>query len=226
MSADGAPVVTREGENASSAVRIALLDGRAERRERLEARIAKHSPDLQVVVSAGSWPDLVQSPQFPAEIVLLDFPPTGPVSIEARVRSCRAAGATVLVLSNTVTSEARQRVLDAGAAVFLPGSAPSSEVVDRIRLALRRRRGENVSWRPLPGRPVGDRPRLSRGEEQALRLYAAGYSTSEVGARMNVQYETAKTFLRRVREKYARVGRPASKRAELIRRAAEDGILD
>jgi hypothetical protein len=43
---------------------------------------------------------------------------------------------------------------------------------------------------------------------------------------MNVQYETAKTYLRRVREKYAKVGRPASKKAELIRRAAEDGYLE
>ena len=31
---------------------------------------------------------------------------------------------------------------------------------------------------------------------------------------------------RRVREKYAKVDRPASKKAELIRRAAEDGYLE
>ena len=42
---------------------------------------------------------------------------------------------------------------------------------------------------------------------------------------MNVKYETAKTYLRRVREKYARVDRPAGKKADLIRRAAEDGYL-
>ena len=70
------------------------------------------------------------------------------------------------------------------------------------------------------------KPRLSPGEEEALRLYAAGFSTAEVAERMNVQYETAKTYLRRVREKYAKVSRPASKKAELIRRAAEDGYLE
>ena len=43
---------------------------------------------------------------------------------------------------------------------------------------------------------------------------------------MDVGYETAKTYLRRVREKYARAGRPASRKAELIRRAAEDGFLE
>jgi DNA-binding CsgD family transcriptional regulator len=50
-------------------------------------------------------------------------------------------------------------------------------------------------------------------------------STNEVAARMDVQYETAKTYLRRVREKYAKANRPASKKSELIRRAAEDGYL-
>ena len=33
------------------------------------------------------------------------------------------------------------------------------------------------------------------------------------------------TYLRRVREKYGKVGRPTSSRADLIRRAAEDGYL-
>jgi DNA-directed RNA polymerase specialized sigma24 family protein len=53
-----------------------------------------------------------------------------------------------------------------------------------------------------------------------------GLSTNEVAARMEVGYETAKTYLRRARDKYAKVGRPAGRRAELIRRAAEDGMLE
>ena len=70
-----------------------------------------------------------------------------------------------------------------------------------------------------------ERPKLSAGEVEALKLYVTGLSTSEVAESMNVQYETAKTYLRRVREKYAKVDRPASKKAELIVRAAEDGYL-
>jgi DNA-directed RNA polymerase specialized sigma24 family protein len=54
----------------------------------------------------------------------------------------------------------------------------------------------------------------------------SGLSTIEVAQQMNVKYETAKTFLRRVREKYAKAHRPASKKADLIRRAAEDGYLE
>jgi len=82
-------------------------------------------------------------------------------------------------------------------------------------------------WRPLPaGAAPQLRPKLSSGEQEAFKLYVTGISTIEVAARMNVQYETAKTYLRRVREKYAKIGRPASKKAELMRRAAEDGFLE
>jgi DNA-binding CsgD family transcriptional regulator len=81
-------------------------------------------------------------------------------------------------------------------------------------------------WRPLPsGATRHARPKLSQSEGEALALYASGLSTNEVATRMNVQYETAKTYLRRVRDKYARAGRPASTKSELIRRAAEDGYL-
>jgi DNA-binding CsgD family transcriptional regulator len=81
-------------------------------------------------------------------------------------------------------------------------------------------------WRPLPvGVTSVVRPALSDGERSALSLYVNGRTTGEVAAEMNVQYETAKTYLRRVREKYGRAGRPTSTRADLVRRAAEDGYL-
>ena len=82
------------------------------------------------------------------------------------------------------------------------------------------------AWRPLPvGAAPQTRPKLSHGEEEAFKLYVSGFSTTEVASHMNVQYETAKTYLRRVREKYGKAGRPTSSRADLIRRAAEDGYL-
>ena len=80
-----------------------------------------------------------------------------------------------------------------------------------------------------PNEPRATNPQgvhLSPSEERALRYYVQGLSTVEVSRRMDVGYETAKTYLRRVRQKYAKADRPASRRSELIRRAAEDGYLD
>lgn len=209
-------------------VRLAVLDDHEVLLDSLSTWIAANAPDFDLVLIASTWLELVHSDRFPTELVLLDFQLKEPVSIEARVRTCRAAGAKVIVLSSVDSQDARDRASAAGAAAFLSKTQSMREVMDAARAVM----GMDPS-RPVPrnGQSLvvsaspGSRPKLSRGEQEAFTLYVSGFSTTEVAARMNVQYETAKTYLRRVREKYARANRPASKKADLIRRAAEDGYL-
>jgi DNA-binding NarL/FixJ family response regulator len=209
-------------------VRLAILDDHEVLLDSLSTWVAANAPDFDLVLSATTWLQLVHSDNFPTDLVFLDFQLKEPVSIEARVRTCRAAGAKVIVLSSLDTRESQERALDAGAAAFLSKTLPMREVMDAARSIM----GVDVEtnpkrdWRPLPvGATSQSRPKLSAGEVVALKLYVAGFSTVEVASQMNVQYETAKTYLRRVREKYAKANRPASKKSELIRRAAEDGYL-
>jgi len=209
-------------------VRLAILDDHEILLDSLTSWIAANAPDFELVLSASTWLQLVHSDRFPTDLVFLDFQLREPVSIEARVRTCRAAGAKVIVLSSLDSRESRQRALDAGASAFLSKTLSMAEVMDAARGVMGVQSDATVQrdWRPLPvGATDMTRPRLSPGEIEAFTLYVQGASTADVAARMNVQYETAKTYLRRVREKYAKANRPASKRAELIRRAAEDGYL-
>ncbi len=216
------------GEPVAVPVRLAILDDHEVLLDALTSWVAQNAADFDVVLAASSWLELVQSPAFPTDLVFIDLQLKEPISIEARVRTCRAAGAKVIVLSSLDTREARERAAAAGAADFLPKSLPMAAVM----AAARRVMGlgepdvapevDHAQHPPLQHL----KPKLSPGEEDALRLYAAGYSTNAVASQMGVQYETAKTYLRRVREKYAKVGRPASKKAELMRRAAEDGYLE
>jgi DNA-binding NarL/FixJ family response regulator len=134
----------------------------------------------------------------------------------------------VIVLSAIDTQADRDSALAAGAAAYLNKSQPMSEVmaVARTVMGLDGTATPARAWRPLPtGATQIARPHLSDGERLALSLYADGRTTGQVAREMGVQYETAKTYLRRVREKYGKVGRPTSSRADLIRRAAEDGFL-
>ncbi|MCU1558187.1 MAG: Two-component system response regulator [Microbacteriaceae bacterium] len=209
-------------------VRLAILDDHEVLLDSLSSWISANAPDFDLVLSAHTWLQLVHSDNFPTELVFIDFQLKEPVSIEARVRTCRAAGAKVIVLSSLDTREARDRALDAGASTFLSKSIPMREVMEAARSVMGVATGEALQrdWRPLPiGAINQSRPKLSHGEAEAFKLYVSGFSTTEVAQQMNVQYETAKTYLRRVREKYAKANRPASKKAELIRRAAEDGYL-
>ncbi|CAN5469315.1 two-component system response regulator VraR [soil metagenome] len=209
-------------------VRLAILDDHEVLLDSLSSWISANAPDFDLVLSASTWLQLVHSDNFPTDLVFLDFQLKEAVSIEARVRTCRAAGAKVIVLSSLDSKETRDRALDAGVSAFLSKSLPMREVMDTARriMGVDTNTSHQRDWRPLPvGAMNQSRPKLSAGESQALTLYVSGLSTAEVAERMHVQYETAKTYLRRVREKYSKANRPASKKAELIRRAAEDGYL-
>jgi len=212
-------------------VRLALLDDHGLIVDSLATWFSENAPDFVVVVRATTWMDLIRSPEFPVDLVLMDLQLGDSVSIESRIRACRAAGAKVVVVSALDDDASRERCISAGAAAFVSKTLPADQLVD---LARRVARGERLRRRSAvagdstdaAAHDDGGSARLSAAEERALRLYAQGYSTLEVAHRMDVGYETAKTYLRRVREKYARAGRPASRKSELIRRAAEDGFLE
>lgn len=222
-----------ESTVAAPAVRLAILDDHGLIVDSLSTWFADNAPDFTVVIAVTSWMDLIRSPEFPVDLVLMDLQLGDSVSIESRIRACRAAGSKVLVVSALDDEASRQRCMTAGAAGFVSKTLPADVLVDYAR---RVAHGERLP-RPPRGRHETDYntgatvghdsdAHLSSAEERALRLYAQGYSTIEVARHMDVGYETAKTYLRRVREKYAKVGRPASRKAELIRRAAEDGLLE
>ncbi|MFP3464322.1 response regulator transcription factor [Leifsonia sp. SIMBA_070] len=220
----GAPAAPSEPR-----IRLAILDDHEILLDSLASWIERNAPEFDLVVRAASWLELVHSDAFPTDLVIMDLQLKESVSIGARVRTCRAAGAKVVVLSAVDTPEDRDAALAAGAISYVSKSQPMTELVAAALAAAGRGPGSSTptppAWRPKPLIPDSARPRLSDGERQALVLYADGRTTSEVARAMNVQYETAKTYLRRVREKYGKAGRPTSSRADLIRRAAEDGYL-
>lgn len=208
-------------------VRVGLLDDHEVILDAIASWIAGNAHDFDLAVAASRWIDFVRSASFPVDVVLMDFQLVEPVSIEARIRTCRAAGAKVIVISALDIPEARQRAAAAGALAFLPKSLPLAEVLASVRDVLGMPAREADADARVASRTGSlDKPSLSPGERQALLLYVAGRTTAQVAASMDVKYETAKTYLRRVREKYQRVGRPASRKSDLIRRAAEDGFLE
>jgi len=213
----------------SSRVRLAVLDDHEVLLDSLGSWISANAPDFDLVLTASTWLHLVHSEKFPTDLVFIDFQLSESVSIEARVRTCRAAGARVFVISSLDSRESRERALAAGASAFLLKPLSMKDVMNTAREVMDFTRDTTLQrdWRPLPeaARAPHVRPGLSASETDALKLYVSGHSTAEVAVALNVQYETAKTYLRRVREKYAKANRPASRKADLIRRAAEDGYL-
>lgn len=230
MTMNGAESPLASQPAVSAPIRLGILDDHELLLDSMVSWINENAPEFEVVVRAERWVDLVRSSGFPTQLVLMDFQLVEQVSVEARIRTCRAAGAVVVVMSALDSHEARERALNAGAVAFLS----KSESMQEFRAVARSVMGLPPLGASMnassPGSSVSDRteivrPKLSQGELEALRLYVAGNTTAAVARHMNVKYETAKTYLRRVREKYAKANRPASRRADLIMRAAEDGYL-
>ena len=70
------------------------------------------------------------------------------------------------------------------------------------------------------------RPRLSPRQHEVLVAYVAGSALLPTVAReLGMDPETLKTHLRRIRAKYAEVGRSAPTRRDLYVRAVEDGLV-
>ena len=212
------------------AVSLTILDDHGLLVDSLTSWFRGNAPDFDVAVAETSWAGCLANSAFPSDVVLMDYQLAEPVSIEARVLTCKAAGSRVVVMSALASPELQERVLTSGADAFFDKSTSMNVVAARMRTLLgmpqiTAETGDSAASGAPPHAEELVKPRLSAGEEQALVLYCRGLATKEVADAMNVQFETAKTYLRRVREKYARAGRPASRRADLVRRAAEDGYL-
>lgn len=221
-------------------LRVAICNSDHRFADQFSDFLSENASHLQVVLISQTWPQLVEDENFPARVVFLDVDAEESVSLRARIRACRATGAVVVAVTAVAEGAAdwqqTQGVVEAaGAKGLVSTHSPFSNVVELIGQVADPVSSRSVDddWRPLPGtmqsagrdRAVVTAPRLSRGELEAVALYASGKTVAEVGTAMNVQYETAKTFLRRVREKYALLGRPASNREDLTSRATEDGFL-
>jgi DNA-binding NarL/FixJ family response regulator len=68
----------------------------------------------------------------------------------------------------------------------------------------------------------GRRPHLSAREWAVLHAYTSGLTLDTAARRVGISPATAKTYLARVKAKYAEVGRPAHTKLELAVRVRED----
>lgn len=173
-------------------------------------------PGLQLSAVASRFTDLVVDPGFPGDVVVLAEEAGRPLF--AHTVTAAAAGALVVVHADA--DDELRRKLEGTGAIVVPLAGSAVAVVEQVSAVRQpRRRGARVLD------DAHRRPRLSSGERRAFAHYVQGLTTVQVAAAMGVGYETAKTFLRRVRAKYAAVDRPAGKRIELSQRAEEDGLL-
>ncbi|WP_143229267.1 transcriptional regulator [Actinophytocola xanthii] len=160
-----------------------------------------------------------------ADVVVLDLLLADGSDPVRNVRRLVETGSRVLVVSVVPHGERGIDVVRAGAVGYLTKDHDLDVLADAVRSAAA---GETVHSPELAfawcrsDRP--DRPQLSTQERAVLLAYASGLTLATAARQVGIRPATAKGYLDRVKEKYARAGRPAYTKVELAARVREDGI--
>jgi DNA-binding NarL/FixJ family response regulator len=198
-----------------------LLDG-------LTAWIRARTDEVRVVVTCTTWAQLLLAEAYPVDVVLLDLELGDDLPSAIKIATLRMAGVAAVVVSTYADPALVRECISAGALGYVPKSEDASVILDAVHTAAR---GETYLSATVAAALVADDgrgdpvPKLSEQERRVLVLYASGLPMKSVARRLDVGYETAKSYLGRVREKYAECGREARSKIDLRRRAVEDGLI-
>ena len=210
--------------------RIAVVEDHLLQRRRTEELIGAQR-GLEVVRSVETlddlvtWLDGIDSRALPHLIILDLVVDRGRDADPERVAALVDAGIHVLVLSAMASPPLVRAMLRSGIDGVVGKRDEDQDIISAIWSILGKRQWMSAE---LAAVIAGDdqRPGLSRQEERVLVLYASGLTISQVAERIGVSTETARTYLGRVKRKYAELGRTVRSKVDLTRAATVDGLID
>ncbi|MFI7586123.1 response regulator [Spongisporangium articulatum] len=209
-------------------VRVGIVDDHRLMLEGLSTWLREQTEDVDVAVAVTGFDDLVHDSAYPVDVVLLDLELGDDIPVPPRIARLTAEGVAVVVLSTFADPRRVRESIAAGALGYVPKSESGTELLAALHAAAR---GDAHVTPALAGMLLDDgnstgAPALSPQERRALTLYASGLPLKSVARQLDISMETAKTYLARVRDKYAAAGREARTKIALHRRAVEDGLLE
>lgn len=182
--------------------------------------------DITMVAAVPSWSELLTHPAFPAEVVLLDVDLKDNIPISLKISTIKTAGSRVVLMSTYSDPNLVREALAAGALGYLVKSEDAGMIVEAIRAAAQ---GDSFVSAELDlalnSAEKSGAPKLSAQERRVMALYGGGDPVKAVAFQLSISEETAKSYLKRIREKYRISGIDVGTKVALRKRAIEDGIL-
>lgn len=220
---DAQPPVT-SGTAGGRRSRVALVDDHEVVALAVGALIDDH-PGLEFVGHATSVGALLERAPH-VDLVVLDLSLRDDVLPSQNVARIAQAGSQVLVLTSGENPYLIREVSRSAALGIVRKSAPADEILGAI---VRAAVGEPIvttEWAAaLDGDPELASAPLSAREREVLALYASGLGAKQVARRLHITENTVDDHIRRIRQVYGRLARPAHTKVELYQRSLEDGYL-
>lgn len=210
----------------SDPIRLALVDDHRMLLAALSEWIRNAASDISMVAAVATWPELLTHPEFPVDVVLLDLDLKDNIPVSLKINTLKTTGVSVVLMSTYSEPNVVREALAAGALGYLVKSEDASMIVEAIRAAAK---GESFISAELDlalsAGEVGGSPKLSAQERRVMALYGGGEPVKAVAFHLSISEETAKSYLKRIREKYRVAGFDVGTKVALRKRAIEDGIL-
>jgi len=207
-------------------IRLALVDDHKMLLGALTEWIRNAASDIDMVVAVPTWPELTVHPELPVDVVLLDLDLKDSIPISLKINTLKTMGVKVVLMSTYSEPNLVREALAAGALGYLVKSEDAGMIVEAIRAAAK---GESFVSAELDlalnAEEVGGAPKLSAQERRVMALYGGGEPVKAVAYQLGISEETAKSYLKRIREKYRVAGIDVGTKVALRRRAIQDGIL-
>ncbi|EPR75928.1 Two-component system, regulatory protein [Leifsonia rubra CMS 76R] len=207
-------------------IRLAIVDDHRMLLGALTEWIRKAAADIDMVVAVPTWPELTIHPEFPVDVVLLDLDLKDNIPVSLKINTLKSMGVSVVLMSTYSEPNVVREALAAGALGYLVKSEDADMIVEAIRAAAK---GESFVSAELDlalnAEEIGGAPKLSAQERRVMALYGGGEPVKSVAYQLSISEETAKSYLKRIREKYRVAGFDVGTKVALRKRALEDGIL-
>lgn len=207
-------------------IRLALVDDHRMLLGALTEWIRSAADDIDMVAAVTTWPELLTHPEFPVDVVLLDLDLKDNIPVSLKISTLKTTGVKTVLMSTYSEPALVREALAAGALGYLVKSEEASMIVDAIRAAYNGKSYISAELDyALNSTENVEGPRLSAQERRVMALYGAGEPVKAVAYQLGISEETAKSYLKRIREKYRLAGYDVGTKVALRKRAIHDGIL-
>lgn len=189
------------------------------------ASLLENEPDLSIVAASATVDGIVPL-LAGVDLVVLDIRLSDGSTITHNLDVLHAHGARVLAFTAADNPGDLRAASRAGVLGIVRKSDSREAILDAVRRAAGGEAIATTEWAAaLDSDPDLESARLSPKEQEVLALYASGEKSVTVASRAGLSANTVSEYIRRIRSKYAVVGRPAHTKIDLYKRAVEDRLI-